>query len=1580
MTELVAVQKDFALFNVRGKGVVVNTVAMNASDPEPLTAALARGGWVDTSVKPLPVWIELAEAAVGDIGIVASADREVRVPQKVQDAAARALRAKVKSPKISSDPQVRVALKAAQKLTTGTVQLSTVKRIHQFFTTTDAGTKPLTAGGGALTASGLLWLAWGGDPGRDWAAKTAASALVAAGEVPADTDLPDPTAPHDFVPDVKDPQLCVVCGMPEADEIHVVAPVDEAAEAPTAEYFGIFDPEFNGPTFKISQVLAKDTGGAWWVREQGDWSPTEAPTDGAELTMLDEESLVAAISQLDKPGATVAELSISEERLHQLAMDELDMDMLDAVFRLAPYVPPAVRSANASKQLRDSNGRFFKPGSEVAIPSGGTGKVKGQLDDGSIEVEKPDGTVENVQPTDVQVADEPIDAPAPEAAPTAEVPGQKARLDAPGELVPDIAARLDEYLDGPGGEGAEPAPDGDEPVVASGVISLETFRKLSGLLAAGDSMLIPPPDAPASTPSNSPSPAGPAPGPATAGTDAAGGASVPDGEDGTAAVEASSKPPLYLAVVDKNDTAAVMDTYAIIPASEGQALEGFRREDGKWIADSSVVADLKGATPPPVVELDDAKLSMVLGQMDPAADAAPEDAAPAADAPAAAPDTTAMPVAAAGYSTIQKFVIENGALVATGAPGPVLLRPYGATMPEDIAFALDQLAEGGADQNRGGAEKLRRYWTKGEGAAKIAWGTPGDYNRCVGHLSKYLGERAHGYCQLRHKDATGMYTGDHRNEHATDEPDTSLPTFAEFVAGMYGEEPATHEFVDGGEGRCALCGLAGDDEVHGGDPIIEGAPDADLPPLDTEHPDEADDAEADEILNAEGGEEEETGDGNGNGNVVVVNVPGEGEEAEPEPHEFNGPGPESDLFDGVCAECGKSISDPIHTMLASGELGVDGEPETTAEVEQGQKFKIPLVVPEGQESGDGRTFAAESLSSRDVPLALMWQPEGDDGHKGSVIVGRIDHVERIEGGLGNAFGVFDTGKHAQEALRLVRGGMLRGISADLDEFEADVVGGGEDENKITSTKLMVSSGRLMGVTLVAKPAFANCTIELVNEGESEMDGDYEAETGEARVAALLASAAPVHPPRAWFDDPKLDRPTHLTVDDEGRVFGHIAAWDVDHIGLPFGTRPPRSASNYAYFRTGMLRTQEGEDVPVGQLTLAGGHASLQADAKAAVKHYDDTASAWADVAAGEDQFGIWVSGALRPSVTPEQIRIARASSPSGDWRPIKGSLELVAACSVNVPGFPVARARVASGVVYALTAAGALTLERQAPHVPDDPTTLALRIEALEAAERQRLHERALAIRERVSPVMQARQDALIASANAARERVQAHRAVLIEQRDALRARVAAGGLHVMPEFEEHKHPRDGEGKFRQVLARLHDALSGHVGEGGEGGAAGAGMSKLEDAARLEDEGDTEGANRAASEAGDALKSAAHDAAAPVKGALEIAANAVHDAVTNPDDIAATDEEVHIDDIPSPIKEMLIEAVDHMEKNLNPADPDELMSKAKGFITGTNALSPSEVLDLIKQNIKDTANPDAPNILPAAPKLPSAKPTVAIGG
>lgn len=87
--------------------------------------------------------------------------------------------------------------------------------------------------------------------------------------------------------------------------------------------------------------------------------------------------------------------------------------------------------------------------------------------------------------------------------------------------------------------------------------------------------------------------------------------------------------------------------------------------------------------------------------------------------------------------------------------------------------ALSEVKAGGADRNRGGAEDLRAYWTTGPGGAKIKWGTPGDFTRCVRLLEEHMPGRAEGYCANRHKEMTGMWPGDKGNKSA-DAYDPSL--------------------------------------------------------------------------------------------------------------------------------------------------------------------------------------------------------------------------------------------------------------------------------------------------------------------------------------------------------------------------------------------------------------------------------------------------------------------------------------------------------------------------------------------------------------------------------------------------------------------------------------------------------------------------------------------------------------------------------------------------------------------------------------------------------------------------------------
>jgi hypothetical protein len=155
------------------------------------------------------------------------------------------------------------------------------------------------------------------------------------------------------------------------------------------------------------------------------------------------------------------------------------------------------------------------------------------------------------------------------------------------------------------------------------------------------------------------------------------------------------------------------------------------------------------------------------------------------------------------------------------------------------------------------------------------------------------------------------------------------------------------------------------------------------------------------------------------------------------------------------------------------------------------------------------------------------------------------------------------------------------------------------------------------------------------------------------------------------------------------VFGHIAEWKSCHIGYDgVCVAPPPSSSNYAYFATGSVLTDDGGSARTGVISLGGGHASGQVGPRMAAAHYDSTSAAVADVSVGEDEHGIWCAGWLRPGTDDHTATALRASDISGDWREIGGNMELIAALAVNVAGFPVAAVRdqrqlalVASGVV-----------------------------------------------------------------------------------------------------------------------------------------------------------------------------------------------------------------------------------------------------------------------------------------------------------
>lgn len=404
------------------------------------------------------------------------------------------------------------------------------------------------------------------------------------------------------------------------------------------------------------------------------------------------------------------------------------------------------------------------------------------------------------------------------------------------------------------------------------------------------------------------------------------------------------------------------------------------------------------------------------------------------------------------------------------------------------------------------------------------------------------------------------------------------------------------------------------------------------------------------------------------------------------------------------------------------------EESLTAAADPSLRWEAILAVEE-EATGDGRVLAADSLGWREVPLTLMGMTEtSEGGHTGARVVGRIDEVWR-DGTFIRARGLFDADE--AEFAALVADGTVNGVSVDLTalEMELDLNQEGipsDDGEKIrvstADESVRILDATIMGATVAPFQAIEGATIWIVDAESSDDseaqeslnvepeeapeevseathhddDEDYAEENGftcdcaqieaeyevleteefsvsfEAPKPVLVASAAPVYPPADWFAKPDMGPDVSLTVDDDGRVFGRIANFGQCHAGSKDScVVAPKSRVDYSFFHLGEIKTDEGERVSVGTISMGTGHASLRDTRVKAVEHYDDTGTAVAFVRAYDDEYGIVVAGTIRSDLDPAVVQNFMASKPSGDWRDADGNLELIHVLAVNVPGFPV---------------------------------------------------------------------------------------------------------------------------------------------------------------------------------------------------------------------------------------------------------------------------------------------------------------------
>lgn len=393
------------------------------------------------------------------------------------------------------------------------------------------------------------------------------------------------------------------------------------------------------------------------------------------------------------------------------------------------------------------------------------------------------------------------------------------------------------------------------------------------------------------------------------------------------------------------------------------------------------------------------------------------------------------------------------------------------------------------------------------------------------------------------------------------------------------------------------------------------------------------------------------------------------------------------------------------------ELGTAPVPETVGGVtgsvfRAGDDYKV-FLAPIGVFTGDDRIIF--DLAWRDGRLPFTFS-DSEMSHGDAVHVGNLENLayEELDGVTWVVAEIdWDTDDTALEAQRMVNEDRIRGVSIHLgsgwsvlfcrDEMSdtptrEEVIAAAEDLDVEECTRWAqgIFEAEVAAATMVLIPAFEEAHVEPVLAAAQEL-------------ADLMA------PPREWFDDPLLESPSGIRISRDGRVTGHVAFWDACHRGFPGEcVVPPRGSTGYSEFHKNAVLTFDDlpdgsvEEFGVGCLTLDVNHANTTVNLQTARNHYDHSGTVFAFVRAGEDEHGVWVSGALAPGLDAEKVEVARRMRLSGDWRPTNGSYELIAAQSVPVPGF-VPRSLVADGQQVLLSTVGpaARVLE-------DEPTDMLL--------------------------------------------------------------------------------------------------------------------------------------------------------------------------------------------------------------------------------------------------------------------------------
>jgi hypothetical protein len=572
----------------------------------------------------------------------------------------------------------------------------------------------------------------------------------------------------------------------------------------------------------------------------------------------------------------------------------------------------------------------------------------------------------------------------------------------------------------------------------------------------------------------------------------------------------------------------------------------------------------------------------------------------------------------------------------------------------------------------GPGHQLKNYWTKGKGAIEIGWKTPGDFTRCVAKLGKHV-KNPQGLCAEYHHAATGMWPGDKRNP-GMKKHDGELVAAVDDKGNIVEAATPTENVTD-------------DDLQWFGDLTLEG---------------------------------EESGDGR------MFNERSLDWAELPLPLMYT---PTNMGEHKGSVQVG--LIDHIERRANGGKMSVFGRGHFDDLTANKNAAEAHGMMQRGMLRGN--SVDVDSVKNANVELVFDTNEDGEQSLEPSL---QIFHKGRIRGTTLVPFPAFANAtlqlgvEPTEEAVAVTASAAVDDPWNAGEMFNALVASsGGRIERSLAAQAFayvpagdgpvkgheckylhhsMTDEGELGDANLTAcaagihvlntKPgtltsaerrvAYRHLSAHIEAAGLVAPDLEDVLDSVTASTALITAEDCP---PSEWFQDPKLSDVTPITITADGRIYGHGALWDSCHTGFADVCRTAPREGSHDYYRLGEVLCADGSRIACGTITLGTGHApTMGMSARAAMEHYDNTGTAAADVVSGEDEFGIWVAGSIRPGLTAAGVRELMGAKLSGDWRKFGGKLRLVAMLAVNVPGFGVPRLTtgVQGGHQMSLVAAG----------------------------------------------------------------------------------------------------------------------------------------------------------------------------------------------------------------------------------------------------------------------------------------------------